>query len=61
MTEMDRKRLGTWEKNIKKDMWGTVVEQGMWRIRNNQELREMHKDLGIAQILNKKVWNGLGM
>jgi hypothetical protein len=25
--------------------YGPVVEQGMWRIRNNQELSELRKDL----------------
>jgi hypothetical protein len=32
--------------------YGQVVEQEMWRIRNNQELSELHKDLD---------WNGLDM
>jgi hypothetical protein len=31
-----------------------VVEQGMWRIRTNEELRELHKDLDIAVDVKKK-------
>ena len=60
MTEMDRKRLGTWERKILRRIYGSVVEQGMWRIRSNQELREMHKDLDIAaNIKNERLdWIG---
>jgi len=43
------------EENINKDMW-TVVEQGMWRIRSNHELRELGKDLNkITNIQKKKL------
>jgi hypothetical protein len=34
MTEMDRKRLSTCEKKILRRMYGPVVEQGLWRIKN---------------------------
>ena len=37
MTEMDVTRLGTWERKILRRIHGTVVEQGVWRIRINQE------------------------
>jgi len=37
-------------------IYGPVVEKGMWSIRNNQELREMHKYLEIAEdIKNEKL------
>lgn len=43
------------EENINKDMW-TVVEQGMWRIRSNHELRELAKDVNkITNIKKKKL------
>jgi len=32
MTEMDMKRLGTWERKILR-IHGPVVEKGIWRIR----------------------------
>jgi hypothetical protein len=29
-------------------MYGPVVEQGIWRVRTDQELRELYKDLDIV-------------
>jgi hypothetical protein len=46
------------EANIKID---PVVEQGMWRIRINQELRDLYKDLDRVADIIKKNWNGLDM
>jgi len=42
---------------------GPVVEQGIWRIGTNQELRELYKDLDTVAHINKKRldWNGLDM
>ena len=59
MTEMDKKRLGTWKRKILR-IHGPAVEQGIWRIRTNQELRELCKDLDIvAGIRNKRLeWIG---
>jgi len=36
-----------------KRMCGPVVEEGMWRIGTNQELRELYKDIDIADIKEK--------
>jgi hypothetical protein len=41
---MDMKRVGTREKKILRSVYGPVVEQGIWRIRTNHELRELYKD-----------------
>ena len=38
------KRMGAWERKI----YGPGVEQGMWRIRTDQELRELCKDLDFT-------------
>jgi hypothetical protein len=38
-----------------------VVEQGMWRIRTNQEVRELFKDLNIVRDSKRRNWNGLKM
>jgi hypothetical protein len=32
------KKLNTWERKILRRIYGPVVEQGIWRIRTNQEL-----------------------
>ena len=42
---MDLKRLGIWERKILRRVHGPVVEQGMWKIRTNQELRELYENL----------------
>jgi hypothetical protein len=34
MTEMDTKRLSTWEKKILRRIYGPVLEQGLWSIKN---------------------------
>jgi hypothetical protein len=36
MTEMDVKRLGTWDRKILR-IYGALEEQGTWRIRTNLE------------------------
>jgi len=52
MTEMDMKRLGTRERKILR-IYGPAEEQGIWRIRTNQELRKLYKDLDTAAAINK--------
>ena len=48
------KRLGTKERKILRRVYGPVVEQRIWRIRTNQELRELYKDLDIVADIKKK-------
>ena len=45
---MNMRRLNTWEKKILKRVCGPMVDQGIWRRRSNQELRELRKDLYIV-------------
>jgi len=47
MNEMDKKRLGTWERKILRRAYGPMGEQGIWRISTDQELRELYTDLHI--------------
>jgi hypothetical protein len=54
MTGVGVKRLGTWERKILRRVYGPVVEQGMWKIRTNQELRELCKNLDIITDIEKK-------
>jgi hypothetical protein len=61
MSEMGMKRLGTWERQILRRIFGPVAEQGMWRMRINQELKELYKFLDIVVDITKKKWNGLDM
>jgi hypothetical protein len=35
-----------WERKILR-IYGQVVEQGMWKIRTNQELRELCQDIDV--------------
>jgi hypothetical protein len=45
--EMGMKRLGTWERKIIRRMHGPVIEQGIWGVRTNKELRELYKHVDI--------------
>ena len=60
MNEMHINRLSTWEGKILRRICGPVAEQGIWRIRTNQELRELYKDLDIVAGIKKKKleWTG---
>ena len=53
MTEIDMKRLNTWERKILR-IYGPVLEQGIWRIRSNQKLWGIYKNLGILADMKKK-------
>jgi hypothetical protein len=35
-------------------IYGPVVEQGIWRVRTNQELRELCKDLDIVADVKRR-------
>ena len=56
---MDTKRIGTWKRKILR-IYGPLEEQGIWRIRTNQELREIYKDLDTAAAINKKRLERIG-
>ena len=43
--EMDMERLGTCGRKILRRIRGPLVEQGIWRIRTDQKLREIYKYL----------------
>jgi hypothetical protein len=58
--ERDMKRLGTWEREILRRIHGPVVEQGLWRISTDQELRELYKDLYIAGDIKKERLEWIG-
>jgi hypothetical protein len=53
MTE-DMKKLSAWVRKILIRIYGPGVEQGMWRIRTNRELRELCKDIAIETNIKKK-------
>jgi hypothetical protein len=45
---MDIKRLGTGDRIILRRIYGTVVQRGIWRLRADQELRELCTCLDIV-------------
>jgi hypothetical protein len=59
ITEMDMKRLSTWERKILR-IYGPVEEQGIWRIRTSQELRELYKELDTAAAINNRRLEWIG-
>jgi len=48
MSEVDMKRLTTWERKIFGRIYGPMIEQESWRMRTNQELCGLSKDLDIV-------------
>ena len=54
VAEMDKNSMGTWEREILRRIHGPVVEQGIWGIRTDQELRELYTDIDIAAGIEKK-------
>lgn len=53
MSEMDVKRMSTLERKILR-IHGLVVEQGIWRVRTDQEQKELYKNLNIVADIKKK-------
>jgi hypothetical protein len=51
---MDIKRVNTWRRRILRRIYGSVVEQGILIVRNNQELRELYEDLDIVADVKRK-------
>ena len=60
MTGIDVKRMGTWERKLLIRIKWPLVEQGIWRIRTNKELRELYKDLHIVANIKKKRLEWIG-
>jgi hypothetical protein len=60
MREVDVKRIHTCERKILRRIYRPVEEQAIWRIRTNQELQELYKDLDIAVDIRKErlKWTG---
>jgi hypothetical protein len=58
--EMDMKRLIMWEMKILRSIYGPVVEQGLWRIRANQELWELYEDLDIVADIKEERFEWIG-
>lgn len=54
MSEMDVKRMSTLERKILR-IHGLVVEQGIWRVRTDQEQKELYKNLNIVADIKKKI------
>ena len=54
VTKLDVTRLGTGERE-RLWIYGPAVEQGMWRIRIEEELWELHKDLDIAADIKREI------
>jgi hypothetical protein len=56
---MGEKRLGTGERKILR-ICGTSGRARKWKVRTNQELRELYKDVEIVADIKKEnlVWTG---
>jgi len=54
------KRLGTSKRKILRSIYGPVAEQGIWKTRTNQELRELYKDLDTVVHIKKNRLQWIG-
>jgi hypothetical protein len=54
VAEMDMKRMRTWNRKILRWIRGPVVEQGIWRMRTNQEQMELYREPDIEADIKKK-------
>jgi hypothetical protein len=54
MTEKDKIRRNMWERKILRKLYGPVTEQGVWRTRRNEELRELYKAPDLIADIKKK-------
>ena len=54
VTERNMKRMGTWRRETLRRLHGPVVEQGIWRVRTDQELKEVYKNLGIVADITRR-------
>jgi hypothetical protein len=43
MTAKDKVMLIKWERGILRKVYGPITEQDVWRIRTNQEVKELYK------------------
>jgi hypothetical protein len=53
---VDKFTLNMWDRNILK-AYGPVTEQGVWRIRTKQELRELHKTPDLIADIKERSWD----
>ena len=60
MAEMNMERLGTRERKILRRLHGPEVEQGIWRVRTDQILRKVYKDLDIVADTKKESLEWVG-
>ena len=60
MSAMDVKILSKWERRILKRILGVVVEQAIWIVKTDQELREPYKDLDMVADIKKTTLEWIG-
>jgi len=60
VAEMDMNRMGTWDRKTLRRIHGPAVEQGIWRIRTDRELRELYTDIDIVVGIEKKSMEWIG-
>jgi hypothetical protein len=57
MIEIDMTTLGIWDRKQFRRIYGPVVGQGICRIRNRIELREVYEDQNMVADIKTKAWN----
>jgi hypothetical protein len=54
VNEMEKERLGTWDRKILRRIHGPMVEQGIWRIKTDHELMEIYKYPDIVTDIERR-------
>jgi hypothetical protein len=47
MNKSDENSLAIWEMKIPRKIFGPIKENGVWKIRGNQESMELHRETDI--------------
>lgn len=60
ISERDKFALNAWERKILRKVYGPIQERNTWRIRTNQELRELYRDPDIVGDIKRKRLEWIG-
>ena len=53
MTSAQEDMIRRWERKILRRIYGGVLDAGMWRMRTNAELYELHKEPDIVTVIKQ--------
>jgi hypothetical protein len=54
LTANDEKNLSIWERTVLRKIFGPICVAGNWRIRTNEEVKQLYGELDIVTKIKKK-------